>query len=173
MGGILSLTLDPAAPVISLNPANGEATATSVMDDISPNAFYLPFAPDGKLYVLDYGNERMVSFDPGNGFEQIGEFSLCTELTPEDLQIANTQFAIGRDGSFYLGDGLGGGSPYGADGTSSTPSLCRVVWWAIFTPELPISARMRLGVSTFTTARLGFINIRTPASRRNLRVGRF
>jgi len=109
---VLSLTLDPAAPVIfSLNPAKGEATPTSVMDDLASNAFYLSFAPNGNLYVLDYGNDRMVGFDPTNSFEQIVEFNLQTGLTT-----ANEQFAIGRNGNFYLSDGLGGGSTYAADG---------------------------------------------------------
>ncbi|CAN5406684.1 hypothetical protein BH09VER1_BH09VER1_09660 [soil metagenome] len=103
-GGVTSLTL--------VNRETGVGTATSVMSHLGTEAFYQSYGADGLLYILDYGNDRMVSFDPANDFAQIGTFDLNTSIAT-----ANEQFAIGRNGNFYLGDGLGGGSTYAADGT--------------------------------------------------------
>jgi hypothetical protein len=62
-------------------------------------------------YLLDYGNDKMDILDPSNGFSLSGSFSLSSST------IANEQFAIGLNGNLYLGDGLGGGSTYSANGT--------------------------------------------------------
>lgn len=106
------LSLIAGALHYSLNATTGVATQTSVMSSLdSTSALYQSFAPNGLLYVLDYGNERMVSFDPDNAFAQVGSFGLNTGVTT-----ANVQFAIGRTGSFYLADGLGGGSYYDSTG---------------------------------------------------------
>jgi len=97
----------------TVNPATGETTPTAVMSGLDgAEALYQSYGADGLLYILDYGNERMVSFDPTDNFDPIGEFDLQTGITT-----ANVQFAIGVNGNFYLGDGLGGGSTYAADGT--------------------------------------------------------
>lgn len=90
----------------------GVGTATSVMSNLGGEAFYQSYGQDGLLYILDYSNDRMVSFDPTDDFAQIGTFDLNTGGTT-----ANVQFAIGVNGNFYLGDGLGGGSTYAPDGT--------------------------------------------------------
>ena len=95
-----------------INLETGVATTTSVMSNLGSEALYQSYGQDGLLYILDYGNDRMVSFDPANALAQIGEFTLQTGITT-----ANAQFAIGVNGNFYLGDGLGGGSTYAADGT--------------------------------------------------------
>lgn len=95
-----------------INRETGVATTTSVMSNLGSEAFYQSYGQDGLLYILDYSNDRMVSFDPANAFAQIGEFTLQTGVTT-----ANVQFAIGVNGNFYLGDGLGGGSTYAPDGT--------------------------------------------------------
>ncbi|CAN5702741.1 hypothetical protein BH09VER1_BH09VER1_05450 [soil metagenome] len=89
----------------------GHGTVTSVMSGLGTGAFFQSFSSDGILHVLDYSNNKMVSFDPSNNFEQIGEFNLQSGITT-----ANIQFAIGATGNFYLGDGLGGGSTYDAAG---------------------------------------------------------
>ncbi len=107
------LSLIAGALHYSLNATTGVATQTTVMSSLDPTlALYQSFAPNGLLYVLDYGNERMVSFDPDDAFAQVGSFGLNTGITT-----ANVQFAIGRTGSFYLADGLGGGSYYDSTGT--------------------------------------------------------
>ena len=75
------------------------------------NARYQIYAPNGLLYVLDYGNDRLQMLNPANFFAPVGAFNLQTGVTT-----ANMQFAIGLNGNVYLGDGLGGGSVYAADG---------------------------------------------------------
>ncbi len=74
------------------------------------NATFQSYGPNGLLYVLDYGNQRVESLDPANAFAPVSEFSLHTG-------VANMAFAIGPTGDFYFGDGLGGGQAYAADGT--------------------------------------------------------
>jgi hypothetical protein len=95
-----------------INLETGVGTETSVMSNLGSEALYQSYGQDGLLYILDYSNDRMVSFDPTDDFAQIGTFDLNTNVTT-----ANVQFAIGVNGNFYLGDGLGGGSTYAADGT--------------------------------------------------------
>lgn len=75
-------------------------------------AYYHTYGPNGLLYVLDYGNDRVQMLDPKNAFAPVGQFTLQSGVTT-----ANMQFAIGPTGNVYLGDGLGGGSSYAADGT--------------------------------------------------------
>lgn len=74
-------------------------------------AIYHIYSPNGRMYVLDYGNSRVQMFNPDDYFAYVGEFALQAGVTT-----ANMQFAIGPDGTVYLGDGLGGGSAYTADG---------------------------------------------------------
>jgi hypothetical protein len=76
------------------------------------DALYESLGPDGLLYVLDYGNGRVQSPDPADGFAPVGEFNLESGVTT-----ANMQFAISNTGVFYFGDGEGGGSSYAPDGT--------------------------------------------------------
>ena len=74
------------------------------------NALYQDYGPNGLLYVLDYGNQRVQVLDPANAFAPVGQFALQAGL-------ANMAFAIGPDGNFYFGDGNGGGQAYTANGT--------------------------------------------------------
>jgi hypothetical protein len=90
-----------------------DGTITPVIDPalLSSTADYLSYGKNGLLYVLDYGNDRVVMLDPANAFDQVGAFTLQSGVTT-----ANEQFAIGANGDIYLGDGLGGGSSYTAIG---------------------------------------------------------
>jgi len=85
---------------------NGGGTAPGQFS----NALYQDYGPTGLLYVLDYGNQRVQALDPANAFAPVSQFSLQSGL-------ANMPFAIAPNGSFYLGDGNGGGQTYLADGT--------------------------------------------------------
>ncbi len=76
------------------------------------NALYHIYGQNDLLYVLDYGNSRVQMLDPANGFAYTGQFALESGVTT-----ANMQFAIGPDGTVYLGDGQGGGSAYSQYGT--------------------------------------------------------
>ena len=78
------------------------------------DAFYQDYGPNGLLYVLDYGNGRVQALDPANNCMTVvkDSFDLATDVTT-----ANMQFAIGSDGTFYFGDGAGGGTYYASDGT--------------------------------------------------------
>lgn len=76
-------------------------------------AFYQSQGQDGLLYVLGYANNRMASFNPDNAFAPMGSFTLNTD--PE-VVTANSPFGTGLNGSFYLADGLGGGSYYNSTG---------------------------------------------------------
>ncbi len=108
------------AQLLSLIADNQHFTANSITGELIPTAlagvdmseaFYQSYGQDGLLYVLDYAHSRIASFDPDNAFEPVGSFSLNTGVTT-----ANVQFAIGLTGSFYLADGLGGGSYYNSTG---------------------------------------------------------
>jgi FkbM family methyltransferase len=79
--------------------------------DLPDQAFFQTFAPDGLLYILDYGNSRMLKLDPAISFAQAGEFALNPGVTT-----VNEQFPIGPTGNLFLSDGLGGGSTYSAAG---------------------------------------------------------
>lgn len=68
------------------------------------NPTAMAVGPDGLLYVLDYGNNRIQKFDLTTG-EYRGQFAL-----PAGVTIFSTSLAISADGHIYLGDGLGGGS---------------------------------------------------------------
>jgi hypothetical protein len=95
----------------TVNRNTGELIAQPLADVDMSAAFYQSYGQDGLLYVLDYGHSRMASFDPDNAFAPVGGFDLMTGITT-----ANGQFGIGINGSFYLADGLGGGSYYDAAG---------------------------------------------------------
>ena len=85
---------------------NGGGTAPGQFS----NALYQDYGPTGLLYILDYGNQRVQALDPANAFAPVSQFSLQSGL-------ANMPFAIAPNGSFYFGDGNGGGQAYLADGT--------------------------------------------------------
>ena len=85
---------------------NGGGTAPGQFS----NALYQDYGPTGLLYVLDYGNQRVQALDPANAFAPVSQFSLQSGL-------ANMPFAIGPNGSFYFGDGNGGGQAYTSTGT--------------------------------------------------------
>ena len=76
------------------------------------SALYQSYGPDGLLYILDYGNNRVQILDPSQNYSAVGQFNLANGVTT-----TNTQFAIGGNGDLYFGDGQGGGTAYGADGT--------------------------------------------------------
>jgi len=76
------------------------------------SSLYQSYGPDGKLYVLDYGNGRVQVLDPKNGYAAVGQFNLASGVTT-----ANMQFAISNTGTLYFGDGTGGGTAYTSDGT--------------------------------------------------------
>jgi len=97
--------IDRLTGIATLRPLDGVDT---------PTTQFMSYGADGLLYVLDYGNSRIASFDPdniGNPFAPVSSFTLESGVTT-----ANIQFAIGINGSFYLGDGLGGGSYYNSLG---------------------------------------------------------
>ena len=79
--------------------------------EFSLSTHYHAYGPNGLVYLLDYGNNRMQILDPQNAFAYVSEFTLNPSVTT-----ANMQFAIGVNGNVYLGDGQGGGSAYDADG---------------------------------------------------------
>ncbi len=113
-------TIDRITGTVNAAPLSGVDTATT---------HFMAYGADGLLYVLDYGNERIASFDPDNAFAPVNNFNLNSD--PGTIT-ANEQFAIGINGSFYLSDGLGGGSYYNSlgefegvfmlpEGTEGTP----------------------------------------------------
>jgi hypothetical protein len=75
-------------------------------------AYYHTYGPNGLLYVLDYGNNRVQSLDPDNAYAPVSQFTFASGVTT-----ANMQFAIGSNGTIYLGDGLGGGTAYTSGGS--------------------------------------------------------
>ncbi len=96
------------------NPITGGLIATPLTGVDMNAAFYQSYGQDGLLYVLDYAHSRIASFDPDNldnPFAPVRSFN----LNP-NVMTANVQFAIGLTGSFYLADGLGGGSYYDSTG---------------------------------------------------------
>jgi hypothetical protein len=108
-GSLLSLIADNQHFTVNRN--TGELIAQPLAGVDMSTAFYQGYGQDGLLHVLDYGHGRMASFDPDNAFAAVGSFDLMTGVTT-----ANSQFGIGINGSFYLADGLGGGSYYDAAG---------------------------------------------------------
>lgn len=109
-GNLLSLIADNEH--FTADRTTGELIAQPLAGMDMSAAFYQSYGQDGLLYVLDYGHSRMASFDPDDAFAPVGGFDLMTGITT-----ANVQFGIGLNGSFYLADGLGGGSYYDAAGT--------------------------------------------------------
>jgi hypothetical protein len=61
--------------------------------DFSDGALSQSYAPDGLLYVLDYGNGRVQVPDPANGYAA-SPVHLSSGVTT-----ANMQFAIGNNGT--------------------------------------------------------------------------
>jgi hypothetical protein len=110
-GNLLSLIADNQH--FTANRTTGELIAQPLTGVDMSAAFYQSYGQDGLLHVLDYGHSRMASFDPDNAFAPVGGFDLNTS---PGITTANVQFGIGLNGSFYLADGLGGGSYYNAAG---------------------------------------------------------
>lgn len=78
----------------------------------NPSAFNI--GPDGLLYVLDYGNNRIEKFDRDTGVYR-GEFAL-----PAGITVSPSSLAISTEGHIYLGDGAGGGFVFNLNGTLLT-----------------------------------------------------
>jgi hypothetical protein len=75
------------------------------------NARYHSYGPDGRCYVLDYGNGRVQVLDPNDSYAYVSEIAI-------DAGVVNMTFAIDpNSGKLYLGDGAGGGFVYEPDGT--------------------------------------------------------
>jgi len=99
-------SINPLTGAGTLIFANGGGTALGQFN----NALYQSYGPNGLLYVLDYGNQRVQVLNPANAFAPVSQFTLQAGL-------ANMAFAIGPDGNFYFGNGDGGGQAYTASGT--------------------------------------------------------
>jgi hypothetical protein len=99
--GVFTLNLQTGAFANVVSSASGGFLSTTTE--------YEHFGADGLLYVLDYGNNRMDVLDPNNAFAQVRQFTL-------QGTVANMQFAMGFDGSIFLGDGAGGGEMYNSTG---------------------------------------------------------
>lgn len=115
---VAALSLNPISLLAdtshyTVDPFTGETTERSLAGVDTATTRFMAYGADGMLYVLDYGNERIASFDPTNAFAPIVSFQLNFET---DTTVANQQFAIGVNGSFYLADGQGGGSYYNSLG---------------------------------------------------------
>lgn len=108
----VNITTGGVTPIFSLDGGTGPGQFSN---DESAGAdrgtHFHAYGPNGLLYVLDYGNDRMQILDPGNAFAYVSEFSLESSVTT-----VNVGFAIGVNGNIYLADGQGGGSTYSADG---------------------------------------------------------
>ncbi|MBE2180684.1 MAG: PEP-CTERM sorting domain-containing protein [Chthoniobacterales bacterium] len=100
---------------------------------------YTSFGPDGLLYALDFGNNRVQSLDPDNAFAPVAQFTL-----EASSNLVNMQFAIGPTGTMYLGDGLGGFSAY----DSSTGEYLG----ATTTPEPVTPDAFPMGISPYINA---------------------
>lgn len=111
------LTMIADQSFVSINITTGAVTPVFAFDggtgpgQFSDETHQHAYGPNGMLYVLDYGNDRMQILDPGNDFAYVSEFSL-----ESGVPTVNIGFAIGVNGNIYLGDGAGGGSTYSADG---------------------------------------------------------
>lgn len=114
-----ALSIDAPVSIITnsghytLDKATGTATLYALAGVDTASAKFMSYGANGLLYVLDYGNNQMDSFDPENAFAPVTSFNLNTNI---DTVTANEQFAIGINGSFYLSDGTGGGSYYNSLG---------------------------------------------------------
>lgn len=98
--------------IYALNLQTGGATRMLLADGsglLSSTTLYEHFGADGLLYALDYGNHRIEVLDPNNAFTQVRQFAI-------QGTVANEQFAMGFDGSIFLGDGEGGGQMYSSTG---------------------------------------------------------
>jgi len=96
-----------------LNLQTGASTkifSTDGTGALSTSTLYQHYGANGLLYLLDYGNNRMVALDPNNSFAP--SFSFILQNT-----VANMQFAMDASNDIFLGDGTGGGSMYSSTGT--------------------------------------------------------
>ncbi len=110
---LIGMIVDGSHGGFEINLQTGAATKVFSTDGdgaLSTSTLYQHYGADGMLYLLDYGNNRVVALDPDNSYAQAFTFTLQST-------VANMQFAMGADGSIFLGDGAGGGSMYSATGT--------------------------------------------------------
>lgn len=117
---VAALSLNPISLLAdnshyTVDPFTGETTERSLAGVDTATTRFMSYGADGLLYVLDYGNDRIATFDPNNNFAFLPLKSFALNPDPEIL-VANQQFAIGVNGSFYLADGQGGGSYYNSLG---------------------------------------------------------
>ena len=108
----INITTGVLTPIFSLDGGTGPGQfSNEVSAGVGRETRYHTYGPNGLLYVLDYGNGRMQMLDPENDYAFVSEFALNPDVTTD-----NMQFAISLNGNIYLGDGLGGGTTYDADG---------------------------------------------------------
>lgn len=96
-----------------LNLQTGASTkifSTDGTGALSTSTLYQHYGANGLLYLLDYGNNRVVALDPNNSFAQTLSFTL-------QGPVANMQFAMDSNNDIFLGDAAGGGSMYSSTGT--------------------------------------------------------
>ena len=93
--------------IYTVDPNTG---AANQVFSSSAATLYEAYGANGRLYVLDYGNDQMQVLAPcagtggacENGFEPAGTFAL-------PAGVANTQFTLTDNNDIVLGDGAGGG----------------------------------------------------------------
>ena len=140
---ITTLSTDPATPpytagnaLLSTGPYSSLLTTNGgiyALDSTGNNGQVTPFitaqgsgegqlsnpsalnvGPDGRLYVLDSGNNRIQKFDLTTGAYLDG-FSF-----PAGITVSPTSLAISTEGHIYVGDGVGGGFVFSLAGTLLT-----------------------------------------------------
>jgi len=107
----------------TIDRSNGNATPTFGLVTGSGNgelndAYYESYGPDGLLYVLDFGNQRVQVFAPCRDANNNPCAYPYVRQFPIDAGVENQQFSIGPTGNLYLPDGHGGGYAYDAHGKS-------------------------------------------------------
>lgn len=109
------LTTNGGIYALDTTDGNGQVTPFITAQGSGPGQLSNPSAlnigPDGLLYVLDSGNNRIQKFDRTTGAYR-GEFSL-----PGGVTVSPTSLAISTEGHLYLGDGVGGGFVFNLTGT--------------------------------------------------------
>jgi hypothetical protein len=97
----------------TIDPNTGAATqvfSSGPDEPFSATTLYEAYGANGRLYVLDYGNDQIQVLAPCaggaqscvNGFAPAGAFAL-------PAGVANMQFALTDNNDIVLGDGAGGG----------------------------------------------------------------
>jgi hypothetical protein len=137
--GLYSVDVNDGSLVRSITFTPGTAPG-----EFSLETYYHTYAPNGLVYLLDYGNSRMQAFDPADDFSFVSEFAFESSVLT-----ANMQFAIGPTGKLYLGDGLGGGSYYSATGD----------FLGTFSLDTPFDPTLDIGVPYLSTDSFGHIYV--------------